>query len=62
MTHCYSRLKFGSAAPCNPSSFIKELPPEFIEHIDLKKMLAAPVDPGTVQSRFDQLKAALRGS
>lgn len=59
LTHCHSRTKFGSFSPCHPSSFIKELNPELIEHVDLKKLLNTPIDHDTAQSRFAQLRAAL---
>ena len=61
LTHCHSRFKFGSVSPCHPSSFIKELAPDLIEHVDLKKLLSTPVQPETAKARFDQLRAALRG-
>ena len=59
LTHCHSRIKFGSVSPCHPSSFIKELAPEFLEHVDLKKLLNTPVDHDTAKARFDQLRAAI---
>jgi superfamily I DNA/RNA helicase len=59
LTHCYNRIKFGSVSVCHPSSFIKELDPDLLEHIDLKKMMATPVEPETAKARFDQLRAAL---
>ncbi len=59
LTHCYNRIKFGSVSVCHPSSFIKELDPELIEHVDLKKLLNTPIDHDSAQSRFAQLRAAL---
>ena len=44
-----------------PSSFIKELPPEWIERVDLKKLLSTPVAESTGKSRFAQMRAALQG-
>jgi superfamily I DNA/RNA helicase len=61
LTHCRDRMKFGSASACYPSSFIKELAPEFIERIDLKKLLSTPVAESTGKSRFAQMRAALGG-
>ena len=37
LSHCRTRTKYGSVASCAPSSFIKELAPEFLEKIDLAK-------------------------
>jgi len=54
-------MKFGSASACYPSSFIKELAPEFLERIDLKKLLSTPVAEETGKSRFAQMRAALGG-
>ena len=61
MTHCRDRMKFGSASACHPSSFIKELAPEFVERVDLKKLLSTPVAESTGKSRFAQMRAALQG-
>lgn len=59
LTHCRERVKFGSPSACSPSSFIKELAPEWIERIDLKKLLSTPVAESTGKSRFAQMRAAL---
>ena len=61
LTHCRDRMKFGSASACYPSSFIKELAPELLERIDLKKLLSTPVEQSTGKSRFAQMRAALGG-
>ena len=59
LSHCRDRMKYGSASPCHPSSFIKELAPEFIEMVNLKKLLSTPVPMDTGKSRFAQMRAAL---
>ena len=59
LTWCRSRMKFGSVAPCHPSSFLKELAEEWIEHIDLAKLLSTPVPESTAKSRFAQMRAQL---
>lgn len=61
LTHCRDRMKFGSPGACQPSSFIKELAPEFIERVDLQKLLRTPVSDSTGKSRFAQLRAAIGG-
>jgi superfamily I DNA/RNA helicase len=61
LTHCRDRMKFGSASACYPSSFIKELAPELLDRVDLKKLLATPVEQSTGKSRFAQMRAALGG-
>ncbi|MDQ6860054.1 MAG: UvrD-helicase domain-containing protein [Verrucomicrobiota bacterium] len=59
LTYCRDRMKYGSAAACYPSSFINELAPEFIERVNLKKLLSQPVAVDTGKSRFAQMRAAL---
>ena len=59
LSHCRDRMKFGSASACQPSSFIKELAPEWIERIDLRKLLSTPVAETTGKARFAQMRAAL---
>nr|MBA2430678.1 UvrD-helicase domain-containing protein [Chthoniobacterales bacterium] len=61
MTHCRDRMKYGSTAACYPSSFIKELAPDLLERVDLKKLLTTPVAESTGKSRFAQMRAALQG-
>ncbi len=36
ISHCGGRKKYGQVMPCHPSQFLKELPPELIEHGDEK--------------------------
>jgi superfamily I DNA/RNA helicase len=62
LTWCRDRIKFGSAMPCHPSSFIKELAAEHIEHVNLTQLLNAPVAETTVKSRFAQMRAAVSKS
>ena len=61
LSHCRDRMKFGSVSPCHPSSFLKELAPEWIERVDLKKLVSAPVATETGKSRFAQMRAAIGG-
>jgi superfamily I DNA/RNA helicase len=59
LTWCRSRLKYGSAMPCTPSSFIKELPVELIDRRDLAEILNAPVSEVSVKQGFAGIFAAL---
>jgi superfamily I DNA/RNA helicase len=61
LIHCRNRTKYGSVVSCAPSSFIKELAPEFLDKIDLAKMLSEPVAEASAKSRFAQMRAALAG-
>jgi superfamily I DNA/RNA helicase len=62
LTWCRSRIKYGSVAPCTASSFIKELPAEWIEHRDATQILNAPVAEESVADRFAAMKAMLARS
>jgi DNA helicase-2/ATP-dependent DNA helicase PcrA len=59
ISHCGSRNKFGSKIICHPSSFLKELPEELVEHADQKAK--TPVAAGTVsaKSMFDTVRSAI---
>jgi len=59
LTWCRSRIKWGSVAPCTASSFMKELPADWIEHRDATQMMNAPVAEESVTSRFAAMKAML---
>ena len=59
LSYCRDRTKFGSVAACQPSSFIKELAPEWLDHVDLRKLLATPVTATTGKSRFAQMRAVI---
>ncbi len=57
ISHCAARKKYGQMMPCHPSPFLKELPPELVEHADEKAKQQVTVDSG--KSRFDAMRAAL---
>ena len=59
MSWCRNRIKYGSAMPCMASSFIKELPPEWIDHRNATQILSAPVSEAAAKSKFGALKAML---
>jgi superfamily I DNA/RNA helicase len=56
ISHCAGRRKYGQVLPCQPSPFLKELPPELVEHADEKAR-----HPVTAESGKD-LFAALRSA
>ncbi|HZV33784.1 MAG TPA: ATP-dependent helicase, partial [Verrucomicrobiae bacterium] len=57
ISHCGGRKKYGQLMPCHPSPFLKELPPELVEHADEKAKQPVSVDSGKI--RFDAMRAAL---
>ncbi len=59
MTHCHSRFRYGGTVPCTHSSFIRELDPALIEHVNLQVLLNTPVEAPAAKSRFAAMKAAL---
>lgn len=59
LTWCRNRIKYGSAMPCHASSFLKELPPEWIEHCNAGKILSTPVEHNSGTSRFAAMRALL---
>jgi DNA helicase II / ATP-dependent DNA helicase PcrA len=46
ISHCGGRKKYGQLMPCHPSQFLKELPPELIEHADEKAKTPVAAESG----------------
>ena len=57
ISHCGGRKKYGTRVPCHPSPFLKELPPELVEHAD--EQAKQPVTPEAGKGRFNALRASL---
>jgi ATP-dependent DNA helicase UvrD/PcrA len=57
LSHCAGRKKYGQVLPCHPSSFLKELPPELVEHADEKAKQPVTVDSG--KNLFAAMRAGL---
>ena len=57
ISHCAGRKRYGQVMPCHPSPFLKELPPELVEHGDEKGKRPVTVESG--KSRFDIMRDAL---
>jgi superfamily I DNA/RNA helicase len=57
LSHCTSRKRYGQALPCHPSPFLKELPPELVEHADEKSK--QPVAAAAGKAFFETLRATL---
>jgi superfamily I DNA/RNA helicase len=57
ISHCGGRKKYGALMPCHPSPFLKELPPELVEHADEKAK--QPVTPESGKGRFALLRDSL---
>ena len=57
ISHCASRKKYGQPQPCHPSLFLKELPPELVEHADEKAR--QPVTTESGKSMFAAIREGL---
>jgi len=57
ISHCASRKKYGQLLPCHPSRFLKELPPELVEHAEEKDK--KPVSEAVGKSLFDAMREAV---
>jgi superfamily I DNA/RNA helicase len=55
ITHCLSRHKYGQLVPCQPSSFLKELPEELCEDM----IDSEPVSINEGKGMFDSMRAML---
>jgi DNA helicase II / ATP-dependent DNA helicase PcrA len=59
ITHCLARMKYGSASPCSPSSFLQDLDAQFVEKINYDKLVNAPANEGTARSHFAKMREFL---
>ena len=59
LTWCGHRIKWGSPSPGTPSSFIRELPPDWIDRCGATEILNAPVQQDSVKDRFAAMRALL---
>ena len=55
ISYCIARKKYGQAIACHPSIFLRELPPELVEHADEKSKTPVPAEAG--KERFAALRA-----
>jgi superfamily I DNA/RNA helicase len=59
ITHCGSRIRYGNASPCHPSSFLKDLDPRFIEHVNYHELMNRPATETTAKLHFAKMKELL---
>jgi DNA helicase-2/ATP-dependent DNA helicase PcrA len=62
VTHCANRLKYGSPAPCLPSSFLKDLDSRFTEVVNFHELTNKPAAEGTARLHFAKMRELLGGS
>ena len=58
ISHCAGRKKYGQLQPCHPSSFLRELPEELVEHAH--ERASRPVSAETSEDWFSAMKAAIQ--
>jgi superfamily I DNA/RNA helicase len=57
LSYCLKRKKFGQATAGQPSSFLRELPPDLVEVVDDKSRQPVTVESG--KNHFSALRSAL---
>jgi superfamily I DNA/RNA helicase len=57
ISYCTGRKKYGQIAPAHPSSFLKDLPEELVEHADAQSR--QPVPPASGKELFAMMRDAL---
>jgi ATP-dependent DNA helicase UvrD/PcrA len=61
ITHCLNRIRYGSPAPCHPSSFLKDLDSHFTEVINFHEVTNKPAGEGTARLHFAKMRELLGG-
>ncbi len=59
ITHCGSRIRYGSTSPCQPSSFLKDLDPRFVEHVNYHELMNRPATETTARIHFAKMRELL---
>jgi ATP-dependent DNA helicase UvrD/PcrA len=59
ITHCGNRNKYGGSMPCHPSSFLKELDPQYVEIVNYHQLANQPASEGTARSHFAKMRELL---
>jgi superfamily I DNA/RNA helicase len=62
LTYCRNRIRYGSPEPKHPSSFLKELAPEWVERGTAQEIVNKPLTETSIQDRFAALRAALEAT
>ena len=59
ITHCANRNKYGGSIPCHPSSFLKDLDPQYVEIVNYHQLANQPASEGTARSHFAKMRELL---
>jgi DNA helicase II / ATP-dependent DNA helicase PcrA len=59
ITHCANRNKYGGSIPCHPSSFLKDLDPQYVDIVNYHQLANQPASEGTARSHFAKMRELL---
>ena len=59
ITHCANRNKYGGSISCHPSSFLKDLDPQYVEVVNYHQLANQPASEGTARSHFAKIRELL---
>jgi DNA helicase-2/ATP-dependent DNA helicase PcrA len=59
ITYCVNRNKYGGSMPCHPSSFLKDLDPQYVEVVNYHQLANQPASEGTARSHFAKMRELL---
>jgi DNA helicase II / ATP-dependent DNA helicase PcrA len=59
ITYCANRNKYGGSVPCHPSSFLKDLDPQYLETVNYHQVANQPASEGTARTHFARMRELL---
>jgi superfamily I DNA/RNA helicase len=59
ISYCANRNKYGGSIPCHPSSFLKDLDPQYVEIVNYHQLANQPASEGTARSHFAKMRELL---
>jgi DNA helicase-2/ATP-dependent DNA helicase PcrA len=62
VTHCANRTRYGSPAPCLPSTFLKDMDSRFTEVLNFHELTNKPAAEGSARLHFAKMKELLGGA
>jgi DNA helicase-2/ATP-dependent DNA helicase PcrA len=62
ISHCSSRLKYGSPAPCHPSVFLENLDTRFTDVVNFHEVTNKPASEQTARQHFARMRELLGGN
>ncbi len=62
VTHCASRTRYGTPAPCLPSSFLKDLDSRLTEVLNFHELTNKPAGEDTARLHFAKMRELLGGA